>query len=80
MRYLTTFTGVGGYENEQKAALKVFKVGQEYEVVGGRMGGSHTSIRLKGIEGNWNSTLFDVDIWIPIIERPYLGMKNNKDF
>ena len=55
------FVGTGGYPDEKIKAAKIFEVGHTYEVEKGWMGRSHTDLKLKGIQGQWNSVLFHVE-------------------
>jgi len=52
------FTCEGGYPGEREQAKKVLKVDKEYEAVSCNIGRSNTTVRLEGIEGDWNSCLF----------------------
>lgn len=71
-RFLTKYTGDAGSGFESLRADRVFNKGQLYEVTGGSMGQSSTSIKLKGCEGLWNSVLFDIDVHnCPLIENLY---------
>lgn len=56
-----TYTGQGGYDEEIKQADQVFERGKSYLCIGGSMSQSYTSLRFEGIEGGWNSCLFDCD-------------------
>lgn len=65
------FTGRGGYNYEKERAAKVFEVGKAYRVVGGTRGRFMTYIKLEAIKGEWNSSLFDVDIMLTQIRDAY---------
>lgn len=65
------FTGRGGYPGERESALGKFVVGCFYRVIGGSMGQSRTTIRLNGVDGEWNSCLFEGDLSTAPIENPY---------
>ncbi len=67
------FTGDGGYPKEREDASKIFVVDRVYEVERGWMGQSHSTIKIKGIDGQWNSVLFDVNLNHPCIESTYMG-------
>ena len=72
--YWTTFIGENGYDFEKEKANKEFEVGKKYRITSGSMGQSHTSIKIEGKEGSWNSVLFDVDIYTcPLIASSYVN-------
>lgn len=60
-----TFTGRNGYELENKRANEVLTVGKIYRVIGGEMGQSYTYLELKGVNGSWNSVMFDIEGELP---------------
>lgn len=53
------YTGTGGFQIERDRANNVFVVGNEYEVIGGSIYGWSSAFVLAGIEGSWNTALFD---------------------
>jgi hypothetical protein len=55
------FHGLGGYECERKQAKATLEVGKAYKVIGGTEHSCVTYIELEGIEGDWNTALFDCD-------------------
>lgn len=66
------FHGNGGYDSDMERAAGVFTVGKTYKVIGGSMSQSSSRLVLEGVEGEWNSALFHVDIFAcPAIENPY---------
>ena len=68
----TIFLGEGGYPNEREKALATFEVGKQYTVIGGTIGRSRSNIIIEGFEGEWNSVLFDVDIFKAPLEESYM--------
>lgn len=60
-----TFHGEGGYELQRIRAKEILTIGQKYKVVGGEMGRYSTSIKLEGIEGSFNSVLFNIKGELP---------------
>ena len=52
------FTGIGGYSGENSRAKEALEVGMGYTLAAVDIGGWHTSIRLHGIEGTFNSVMF----------------------
>jgi hypothetical protein len=56
-----TFLGRNGYELGLQQALKVLEVGKQYRVTGGSQGQSHTSLTLEGVDGSFNSVMFEYD-------------------
>ena len=58
---LAKFHGAGGWPGERYSASSVFKLGERYKVVGADVGQSVTFLTLKGIDGSWNSDLFDIE-------------------
>lgn len=68
-----TFLGQNGYHGELKRALKILEVGKSYEVIGGDIGQSYTSYRLKDI-GSFNSVMFDADESTLPLNNPYLNI------
>jgi len=66
-----TYTGAGGWPLEQERADKVFIKGTQYLCIGGDMGQSSTYLEFEGINGSWNSALFDVDIDTLGLRCPY---------
>lgn len=57
--YKVKYIGEGGFQIERDHANKVFVVGQEYEVIGGSIYSWSSEFVLAGIDGSWNTTLFD---------------------
>lgn len=55
------FTCGGGYDGEKEMARKKLVIGQSYNVVYSDVGRSCTYIGLEGVDGHFNSCLFDVD-------------------
>lgn len=55
------FNGIHGYEFEREAAKKIFEIGKEYTLVSGKMGRSSSCVRVKDVEGTWNSVMFDIE-------------------
>ena len=53
------FLGQNGYEHELAAAMQVFKVGHEYEVVDCEVGSWHHSVAFVGIPGRFNGVMFE---------------------
>lgn len=58
----TIYHGRGGWDYERAEAEKLFTIGDEYEIVDANVGSSKTYLTLKGVQGVYNSVLFDVDI------------------
>ena len=56
----TKFLNKNGYDAEREAAAKIFKEGKEYEIIGGDLHGSFSTYIFKGIQGSWNTVMFDV--------------------
>lgn len=56
-----TFTGKNGYPYQNKRANEILTVGKRYKVIGGEMGTYHTSLKLEGESGEWNSVMFDIE-------------------
>jgi len=50
-----------GTGEQQRESAKVFEVGKQYKIIGGEMYAYHTDIILEGVDGRWNSVLFDFD-------------------
>ena len=65
------FHGRGGYPEESKRAKETFRVGGQYQIIGGSMSQSRTDLEIKGVEGSWNSVLFHYDETIAPIDFPY---------
>ena len=63
------FTGRGGLEHEVMQASKDLSFGQEYEIYAMSIGGSSTAYELVGVEGRFNSVMFEprtnevFDLW-----------------
>ena len=55
------FLAKNGHDFERKKAMQVFDQDKEYEIIGGWIGDSYTSLNFKDIPGNWNSVMFDYD-------------------
>ncbi len=80
------FTCAGGYDYEQVMAKRNFVIGQKYKILSGKEGRSYTRLTLDGIEGEWNSVLFDFDrdsaplvqTWKPLVREVVL--KNVKSY
>jgi hypothetical protein len=80
------FTCAGGYDYEQVMAKRNFVIGQKYKILSGKEGRSYTRLTLDGIEGEWNSALFDFDrdsaplvqTWKPLVREVVL--KNVKSY
>ena len=53
------FLNRNGYESEREKAAKVFHPSKKYKIIGGYIGGSHSSFQFEGIEGSWNTVMFD---------------------
>jgi hypothetical protein len=71
------FTGRGGYPDENKCANATFEIGKKYIITGGTVGQSHTSLKIQGFEGRWNSVMFDFDWQSAPLEFPYLNSRHN---
>jgi len=69
-----TFTGEGGYDRERIAARERFTIGEKYLITGGSMSQSCTRISFDGIEGSWNSVMFDYDESKAPIDNPYIRL------
>ena len=54
------FLNENGYESERKRAAEVFDPEKEYEIIGGSIGNSNSDYVFKGIEGYWNTVMFNV--------------------
>ena len=55
------FRDRGGYPCERKKASEILEVGRSYKVTGGVEHSCVTYINLEGVEGSWNTALFDCD-------------------
>lgn len=54
------FTGVGGTDSDKEMAKKSgLQVDHEYTVIGGDVYGWSASVKLDGLEGSFNTTMFD---------------------
>lgn len=65
------FHGNGGYPSERGKASKILEIGKHYRVIGGDENSCVTYIRLEGINGRWNTALFDGDFNSLPISRYY---------
>jgi len=61
IRIDTVYTAEGGYPHEIEKADKVFTRGQKVVIVGGRVGSFRTVVKIEGVEGDFNSCLFDAN-------------------
>lgn len=61
MRIKTKFLNEHGYDSDLKRAKKVFNTENEYFITNVRMGNWMTYLEFEGIDGCWNSAMFDVD-------------------
>lgn len=59
---LTRFHGRGGYPGKNAEANATLEKGKQYRIIGGSIGGCHTTLYLKGVPGGFNSVMFDVDV------------------
>ena len=81
-----TFTCAGGYDYEQVMANRNFVIGQKYKILSGEEGRSYTKLALEGVEGEWNSALFNFDrdsaplvqTWKPLLID--VGLENVKSY
>lgn len=55
------YIGKNGYEFERNKADKVFDKEKQYKIVGGYLGDSSSAYEFEGIEGSWNTVMFDAD-------------------
>jgi hypothetical protein len=69
------FTGKGGYPAENAKANAAFVIGNRYVITSGTMGQSSTSLMIEGVEGSWNSVMFDYDEKSAPIENHYGSLK-----
>lgn len=56
-----TFLGKNGYEYQLSEAMKVFNVGQEYEILDCVVSMSSSYYVFKGIPGTWNTVMFRIN-------------------
>lgn len=66
------FTALGGYDSEKERALKYMKKGRIYRVEGGVIGRSSSRLKLAGIVGEHNSSLFACDIFKLPLAHDYI--------
>jgi hypothetical protein len=59
--FTAKFTAKGGWPHQLKEAKEVLTLGETYEIVKWEMASWHTDITLKGIDGTWNSCMFEYD-------------------
>lgn len=58
--YYAIFLNKNGYNGEKEKATEAgLKEGEKYEVVYASIGQSHSNIELDGIDGDFNSVMFD---------------------
>lgn len=55
-----TFLGKNGYDSEREAAMKVFEIGKEYEVVDCEVSNWHHTVAFVGIPHRWNGVMFEL--------------------
>jgi hypothetical protein len=72
------FHGRGGYDLERERALKTFRIGGNYRIIGGAIGLSITRLEIEGIEGSWNSVFFSYDSSIAPLEFTYTNQSPAK--
>lgn len=53
------YTGQGGYVLDRKRADRILEGGKAYKVSKARVGSWMTMLTLEGIEGKWNSAMFE---------------------
>jgi len=53
------FLNKNGYEFERERAAEVFDPKKKYKIIGGYIGNSSSSFQFEGIEGSWNTVMFD---------------------
>jgi hypothetical protein len=68
------FHGNGGYRTERERASRIFEPGRVYRVTGGTMGRSHSELEIEGVDGLWNSALFDVNLAECPLVNTYLSI------
>lgn len=76
-KYQVEYTCGGGYKFEKEESSKVFVKGQFYELEYGVIYDSRTELKLAGVDGMWNSCLFNAELsniseW-PMMEKDYYG-------
>lgn len=54
------FTGLNGYDSEQKLARSNFEIGQVLEVERCEIGSSSSKLIFKDVPGTWNSVMFEM--------------------
>ena len=54
-----SFTGEGGYPNQNESANALLTVGAEYEVVSVDVGNWESSVKIKGAVQSYNTVMFD---------------------
>jgi hypothetical protein len=54
----TKFLNRNGYDCERVRAAEIFNTEDEYEIIGGYVGGSMSFFEFKGIPGQWNTVMF----------------------
>lgn len=73
-----TFTGKNGYPYQNQKANQILTIGQKYKVIGGKMGAYHTSLKLEGVDGEWNSVMFDIEGELPFTFSNRYHIKRSK--
>lgn len=60
-----TFHGIGGYTMQNINANQRLTIGKKYKVIGGKINRFDTSLVLEGVEGHYNSVMFDIEGELP---------------
>lgn len=68
------FTGEGGTEQDKAKAIHFLWVNKEYEVEDAKIGKWRSEIKVVGVDGYFNTSLFDLDFDL-IRERFYKPIK-----
>jgi hypothetical protein len=53
------FLNTGGHEFQRKKAAEIFDTEKEYRITGGSIGDSYSYFTFEGIEGTFNTVMFD---------------------
>jgi hypothetical protein len=64
------FDALGGYASEQERALDTLTQGQSYEVERCNVGSCSSSVKLRGVDGLWNTVMFAASPTAPPPTQP----------